>query len=362
MVLFIFRPIEKGKPIKFKVTEKEDILGQVIVPIDEISLTRSFTTHTCDLRPHRKCPKPEGQLVIECWVTKQQEPSHPKTRGSTESLNRIKASPFTKLKTRLSASPLVSNKLSKKGAKLSPGQRATQSMYDISSAPKKDGFSLERNVVFGDIDLDDSDDDGHFVRNSPLRMSVTSSGKVSVNSDVIPETIEESPVKKLLKDQPVEKENTNPFEMPADESPVHKKNVLESPANKRKTVESPSPKKRSASLIETALKQKTDDKPVIHVEGKKPKPEATKEIVAEKRKSTFYNVDETDLIDEISHDTQTPALNVNPLPSKVMAVKPLLASPKLNKKSSSHTDLTKVAAPEITGISPKEGPIEGGTR
>ena len=58
-------------PLILTVTEKheKDVLGQVVVPLSE--LRNSFSNHASvyQLQPHKKCPKPDGELQMEAWIS-----------------------------------------------------------------------------------------------------------------------------------------------------------------------------------------------------------------------------------------------------------------------------------------------------
>ncbi|XP_022329373.2 uncharacterized protein LOC111128182 isoform X2 [Crassostrea virginica] len=60
----------------FIVTEKDDVLGQVNVPITNLSGPPGHTTIET-LQPHKKCPNPKGELVYRCHVSQYRQAQIP---------------------------------------------------------------------------------------------------------------------------------------------------------------------------------------------------------------------------------------------------------------------------------------------
>ena len=58
-------------PLTFLVTEKNDrnILGQVSVPLSELTSFRTNHPLHRPLQPHKKCPNAVGELVFEAWIS-----------------------------------------------------------------------------------------------------------------------------------------------------------------------------------------------------------------------------------------------------------------------------------------------------
>ncbi|XP_059159388.1 uncharacterized protein LOC131943342 [Physella acuta] len=54
----------------FTVTEKDDVLGQIIIPVASL-LTVKGVVKKSPLKPHKKCPAPQGELIFQCFVSKQ---------------------------------------------------------------------------------------------------------------------------------------------------------------------------------------------------------------------------------------------------------------------------------------------------
>ena len=58
-------------PLTFLVTEKNerDILGQVTVPLSDLTSFCTNRPQRKPLQPHKKCPHAVGELVFEAWVS-----------------------------------------------------------------------------------------------------------------------------------------------------------------------------------------------------------------------------------------------------------------------------------------------------
>lgn len=59
------------QPLTFVVTEKndKDVLGQVIVPLSELTTFRTNRKERVPLRAHKKCPHADGELIFEAWIS-----------------------------------------------------------------------------------------------------------------------------------------------------------------------------------------------------------------------------------------------------------------------------------------------------
>ena len=65
----VFRPVQNVlDQAFFIVTEKDDILGQITLPVTTLTGMKD-RERIIDLQPHKKCPKPQGKLVFECFVS-----------------------------------------------------------------------------------------------------------------------------------------------------------------------------------------------------------------------------------------------------------------------------------------------------
>ena len=65
-------------PLTFLVTEKNDrdILGQVVVPLSDLTSSRTNRQVRQPLQPHKKCPHAVGELVYEAWISAGHMPGH----------------------------------------------------------------------------------------------------------------------------------------------------------------------------------------------------------------------------------------------------------------------------------------------
>ena len=60
-------PESNKLPLKINVKDKEDVIGQIIIPIREIPSEEHFLKWV-PLGPHKKNSNPQGELCIDCWV------------------------------------------------------------------------------------------------------------------------------------------------------------------------------------------------------------------------------------------------------------------------------------------------------
>jgi len=66
-------------PLTFLVTEKNDrdILGQITVPLSELTSFRTNRPLRRPLEAHKKCPHAVGELTYEAWISAGQMPQQP---------------------------------------------------------------------------------------------------------------------------------------------------------------------------------------------------------------------------------------------------------------------------------------------
>ncbi|XP_076465355.1 uncharacterized protein LOC143297068 [Babylonia areolata] len=60
----------QGDQVFFTVTEKEDVLGQVQLPLPSLTTTKG-QVRQASLKAHRKCPVPHGELIFQAFISKQ---------------------------------------------------------------------------------------------------------------------------------------------------------------------------------------------------------------------------------------------------------------------------------------------------
>lgn len=102
-------------PLLLTVTEKQekDVLGQVTIALSDLTHSRTNRPLTVPLRPHKKCPNPEGQLLMEAWIsaaTVGPPPAISVTSADGESSKNGVTAGLKKLKDRMSHSPILGRK------------------------------------------------------------------------------------------------------------------------------------------------------------------------------------------------------------------------------------------------------------
>ncbi|GFN92104.1 exocyst complex component 2 [Plakobranchus ocellatus] len=129
----------------FTVTEKDDVLGQIIIPVASL-LTVKGVVKKSALKAHKKCPVPQGELIFQCYVSKQRPTMvAPQIRSSSGQLNSggAQLTGFQKLKQNFSPTPsLVQQKKEEKEEKRKSSslanfnKRLSKSIHDIFSLGK----------------------------------------------------------------------------------------------------------------------------------------------------------------------------------------------------------------------------------
>uniref|UniRef100_A0A8W8HMY6 C2 domain-containing protein n=1 Tax=Magallana gigas TaxID=29159 RepID=A0A8W8HMY6_MAGGI len=126
----------------FYVTEKDDILGQVNIPVTSLSGPPGHTT-IVSLQPHKKCPNPKGELIYRCHVSQYRQAHTPVIKtGSPNSLRTNSATLNFKKRFSLANSPVINLKNRKEskqggGSKLSTlNKKFSRSIQDIFSFGK----------------------------------------------------------------------------------------------------------------------------------------------------------------------------------------------------------------------------------
>jgi hypothetical protein len=68
--MFISSVVNKStSPLKIVVTDHEDVLGQVVVPLQCLQTTK-LRPEEAPLRVHKKCSNPQGELTFQVWISK----------------------------------------------------------------------------------------------------------------------------------------------------------------------------------------------------------------------------------------------------------------------------------------------------
>lgn len=142
--------------IFFIVTEKDDILGQLSIPVTSLRATKG-QAKKAPLQPHKKCPKPQGELVYQCYVSKYRPHGDhlPIIKSQTQTPDEVRPrSAFQRLRKRM-ASPVAQRRNKKddnkehKSGLSSFNKKLSRSIQDLFSFNK---FSASENV-----DIDDNE-------------------------------------------------------------------------------------------------------------------------------------------------------------------------------------------------------------
>ena len=141
-------------------TEKDDILGQLTVPVGTLKDTKGFVKCQA-LQPHKKCPKPQGELTYQCYISKHRAPGDrlPVLSHMSNTPDDVRPqSAFQRLKKRM-ASP-VAQRRSKhlEKDKDRDGKDNKEKRGTISSFNKKLSRSIQDLFSFGKLSAHDTID------------------------------------------------------------------------------------------------------------------------------------------------------------------------------------------------------------
>lgn len=158
----------------FIVTEKDDVLGQIQIPVTSL---KGFPgkTFTTALQSHKKCNNPQGELVYQCYVL-QYRPAglspqiSPSSQGSKSGLSKIRQT--------LATTPILPRRF-KKGLKTERDNEKKKG--SLSTFNKKLSKSIQDLFHFSkhSNNPNGEDNDGDFKRNSDRRFSM---GSASLSS------------------------------------------------------------------------------------------------------------------------------------------------------------------------------------
>ncbi|XP_070542885.1 uncharacterized protein [Ptychodera flava] len=120
-------------PLVFTVRDKQDILGELTIPIAAIPHRCLGRRRTEDLQPHRRCPNPVGQLIYDCWVAKSRKtskasPGKDETQVDRTTLKGSLSGTLTWMRGTLLGSPSVT----KKTPSFNYNRRGSRSVSDIA--------------------------------------------------------------------------------------------------------------------------------------------------------------------------------------------------------------------------------------
>lgn len=152
----------------FIVTEKDDILGQVTVPVGTLKDTKGFVKRQV-LQPHKKCPKPQGELTYQCYISKHRAPGDrlPVLSTMTNTPDEVRPqSAFQRLRKRM-ASPVTQRKSKNLEKEKDSKDNKERQRGSISSFNKKLSRSIQDLFSFGKlsthdtVDLDDENSESY---------------------------------------------------------------------------------------------------------------------------------------------------------------------------------------------------------
>lgn len=153
----------------FIVTEKDDILGQITVPVAALKDTKGFVKRQV-LQPHKKCPKPQGELAYQCYVSKHRAPGDrlPVLSHISNTPDEVRPqSAFQRLRKRM-ASPVAQRKSKtiekekEKETRDNKDKRGSLSSFNKKlSRSIQDLFSFGKLSAHDTIDLDDDSSESY---------------------------------------------------------------------------------------------------------------------------------------------------------------------------------------------------------
>ncbi|XP_053405533.1 uncharacterized protein LOC123522850 [Mercenaria mercenaria] len=141
----------------FIITEKDDILGQISIPVTSLKALKGQAKHM-PLQPHKKCPSPQGELVYQCYVSKYRPPGDhlPIIKGVTQTPQDVQPrSAFQRLRKRM-ASP-VTQRRNKKDDKKDTKSGSLANFNKKFSRSIQDLFSFSKFSASESINVDDND-------------------------------------------------------------------------------------------------------------------------------------------------------------------------------------------------------------
>ncbi|XP_005091793.1 uncharacterized protein LOC101849032 [Aplysia californica] len=171
----------------FTVTEKEDVLGQIIIPVASL-LTVKGVVKKSALKAHKKCPTPQGELIFQCYVSKQRPTMiTPQIRSGSNAPNSgAQLTGFQRLRQNFSPTPSMLQKQQKKEEK--EEKRKSSSLANFNKKLSKsihDIFHLGR--LSGTNDGDEEQEKPKRTRFPSMGTGLDSSGREApVVSHIVP--------------------------------------------------------------------------------------------------------------------------------------------------------------------------------
>lgn len=142
----------------FIVTEKDDIIGQILVPVTSLRNIKG-QIRRMPLQPHKKCPSPQGELIYQCYVSKYRAPGDhlPVIKGTTGAPDEVRPqSAFKRLRQRMQ-SPTMQRRISKgeKSEKKEP-KSGLATLNKKFSRSIQDLFSFSKFSAGESVNIDDN--------------------------------------------------------------------------------------------------------------------------------------------------------------------------------------------------------------
>ena len=139
----------------FIATEKDDILGQITIPVSSLRAQKGQAKRTA-LQAHKKCPNPTGELVYQCYVSKYRPPGDhlPVIKQSNLTPDNVRSqSAFQRLRKRI-ASPATQRRMKNESNKENREKTGSLSHFN-----KKLSRSITDLFSFGKVNgLDDTEE------------------------------------------------------------------------------------------------------------------------------------------------------------------------------------------------------------
>ncbi|KAL4227914.1 hypothetical protein ACF0H5_013353 [Mactra antiquata] len=142
--------------VYFIVTEKDDILGQITIPVTSLKPLKGQAKRM-PLQPHKKSPQPHGELIYQCYVSKYRAPGDhlPIIKGVTQTPDNVQPrSAFQRLRKRI-ASPVAQRRtktIDKKESKSGLSSfnkkfsRSIQDLFSFSKFSASDSVNIDDNI------------------------------------------------------------------------------------------------------------------------------------------------------------------------------------------------------------------------
>lgn len=133
----------------FTVTERDDVLGQLIIPVASL-LTVKGVVKKSALKVHKKCVNPQGELIFQCYVSKQRPVMIPGSNINTSG----QLTGFQRLRHSLAPNPAAPQKKDDKEEK-----RKSNSLANFNKKLSKSLHDIFHIGRFGDGKNDEQENE-----------------------------------------------------------------------------------------------------------------------------------------------------------------------------------------------------------